>query len=107
VANQPVTFACVNDPVNGRGRLMRFSNYGLRANQVNPGSLNLLPGQQVRMTLMADNVVGCNFSVTAMANRQAALVGLGIALARAKPGAAATDLETVTLAQQIHVDNTP
>jgi MSHA biogenesis protein MshO len=35
------------------------------------------------------------------------LVGVGIALARAKPGAVASDLETVTLAQQIHVDNTP
>jgi MSHA biogenesis protein MshO len=110
VANQPVTFACVNDPVNGRGQLRRFSNYGLLANQADPSTVNLLgqsPPQQVQMTLMADNVVGCNFSVVAMANRQAALVGLGIALARAKPGAAANDLETVTLAQQIHVDNTP
>ncbi len=107
VAGQPVTFACTNDPVTGRGQLRRFSNYGFPANQVDPGSLNLLPATQVQMTLMADNVVGCNFSVVAMANRQAALVGLGIALARAKPGAADNDLETVTLAQQIHVDNTP
>ncbi|MYN30031.1 PulJ/GspJ family protein [Duganella levis] len=110
VAGQPVTFACTNDPVTGRGQLRRFSNYDFPPNQVDPGTLNLLgqsTPQQVQMTLMADNVVGCNFSVVAMANRQAALVGLGIALARAKPGAAANDLETVTLAQQIHVDNTP
>jgi len=110
VARQPVTFACTNDPVTGRGQLRRFSNYNFPPNQVDPSTVNLLgqsPPQQVQMTLMADNVVGCNFSVAAMANRQAALVSLGIALARAKPGAAANDLETVTLAQQIHVDNTP
>jgi len=45
--------------------------------------------------------------VLALANRQAALVGLAIALARAKPGAGGNGLEAVTLAQQIHVDNTP
>jgi MSHA biogenesis protein MshO len=110
VAGQPVTFACMNDPVTGRGQLMRFSNYGFQPNQVNPASLDLrslTPSRQVQMALMADNVLGCNFTVTAVANRQAALVGIGIALARPKPGAAANDLETVTLAQQIHVDNTP
>lgn len=107
VAGQPVTFACVNDPVSGKGQLRRFSGYDFQPNQVDPATVNLLPARQVQMALMAANVFACNFSVTATANRQAALVGLGIALARAKPGAAANDLETVTLAQQIHVDNTP
>ena len=107
VAGTPVTFACVNDPVSGKGQLRRFSNYDFQPNQVDPSTVTLLAPRQVQMALMAANVLACNFSVTTIANRQAALVGLGIALARAKPGAAANDLETVTLAQQIHVDNTP
>lgn len=98
VAGTPVTFACVNDPA-GRGVLRRYWGYGFMATQGDPSAT-------AQMALMADNVVGCNFSVQATANRQTALVGLAIALSRAKPGAA-NGLETVTLAQQIHVDNTP
>lgn len=98
VAGTPVTFACVNDPT-GRGVLRRYWGYGFMAVQGDPAAT-------AQMALMADNVVGCNFSVQATANRQTALVGLAIALARAKPGAL-NNLETVTLAQQIHVDNTP
>jgi MSHA biogenesis protein MshO len=98
VAGTPVTFACVNDP-NGKGVLRRYWGYGFMATQGDPSA-------NAQMALMADNVVGCNFSVQATANRQTALVSLAIALSRAKPGAA-NGLETVTLAQQIHVDNTP
>jgi MSHA biogenesis protein MshO len=98
VAGTPVTFACVNDP-SGKGVLRRYWGYGFMATQGDPAAT-------AQMALLADNVVGCNFSVQATANRQTALVGLAIALARAKPGAA-NGFETVTLAQQIHVDNTP
>jgi MSHA biogenesis protein MshO len=107
VAGSPVTFACVNDATTGRQRLLRYSDYDFQPNQVDPATVVLPQPRQVSMSLMADNVLGCNFTAVATANRQTALVGLAIALARVKPGAAATDLETVTLAQQIHVDNTP
>lgn len=102
VAGAPVTFACENDATGGKGHLTRYWNYGFKPVQVDPKSVG-----GVSSALLADNVMGCNFSVTALANRQAALVGLAIALARAKPGAGGNGLEAVTLAQQIHVDNTP
>lgn len=107
VAGTPVTFACVNDASTGRQRLLRYADYDFQPNQADPATIVLPSPRQVSMALMADNVLGCNFTATAAANRQTALVGLALALARVKPGAAATDVETVTLAQQIHVDNTP
>ncbi|MRW83849.1 prepilin-type cleavage/methylation domain-containing protein [Pseudoduganella sp. FT26W] len=107
VAGSPVTFACVSDATTGRQRLVRYSEYDFQANQVDPATVVLPSPRQVKMTLMASNVSGCNFTATPLANRQTALVGLAIALVRVKPGAAANDLETLTLAQQIHVDNTP
>ncbi|MYN43042.1 prepilin-type cleavage/methylation domain-containing protein [Duganella sp. FT109W] len=107
VAGSPVTFACVNDATTGRQRLLRYSGYDFQPNQVDPATVVQQQPLQVQMTLMADNVLGCNFTTATTANRQTALVGLALALARVKPGAAANDLETVKLAQQIHVDNTP
>jgi MSHA biogenesis protein MshO len=105
VATQPVTFACVDNP-GGGGTLTRFWGYGFRANQVNPATITPTP-PQVGSALMASNVLGCQFSVQQLANQNTALIGLAIALARPSAGAAPNSLETVTLAQQIHVDNTP
>jgi MSHA biogenesis protein MshO len=98
VATAPVTFACVNNPT-GRGTLTRYWNYGFRASQVDPSTL-----QNIGSALMAGNVLGCQFSVVAAANQHTALIGMSIALARPTTGGA---LETVTLAHQVHVNNTP
>jgi MSHA biogenesis protein MshO len=54
---------------------------------------------------VADNVLGCSFSVMQLPNRNTALIGLSIALARARAGD--NNLEAVTLVQQIQVNNTP
>jgi MSHA biogenesis protein MshO len=56
--------------------------------------------------LLANNVAGCDFSFSQTANLQTGLIGLTIALARPRAGAA-NGIETVTLTHQIHVDNTP
>lgn len=102
VASQPVTFVCVSDPVNGKGTLTRVWDYGFQPNQVNPTGL-----KGAQSALMANNVLGCQFNYAQAANQQSAIVGMTIALARPSPGAAANNLETVTLSHQIHVDNTP
>ena len=98
VATAPVTFACISNPT-GRGTLRRYWNYGFRPTQVDPSTL-----QNTSSALMADNVLGCQFSVIAAANQHTALIGMSIALARPTTGVA---LETVTLAHQVHVNNTP
>lgn len=100
VVTMPVTFACANDATTGRGTLTRFWGYGFQASQVNPVLL-----ASTSSALMANNVVGCQFSVQQAANQNTALIGLSIALGRMN--ADAGGLETVTLSQQIHVDNTP
>lgn len=102
VAMPPVTFRCVNDTVTGRGTLQRFWNYGFRAAQVDPSTLN-----DVSSALLASNVYACRFSVTQNANQNTALIGLSIALARSNPGAGGNGLETVTLNHQVHVENIP
>lgn len=99
VAQTPVTFACVNN-ANGTGTLTRFWGYNFPPTQINPAGSG-------RQALMANNVLGCTFSVQQQANQNSALIGLAIALARPNPGAGGNNLETVTLAMQIHVNNTP
>jgi len=99
VATTPVTFACVSDAA-GRGTLTRYWNYGFPPIQINPATVPNVPS-----ALMGSNVLGCQFSVAAAANQHTGLIGMSISLARPVPGNAA--LETVTLAHQIHVNNTP
>ncbi len=102
VASQPVTFACVSDVATGKGSLTRYWNYDFQPSQVNPATLVTKSS-----ALMATNVSACQFTYNQTANQHTALIGLTIALARPAAGAAANNLETVTLTQQIHVDNTP
>ncbi|EEF22607.1 conserved hypothetical protein [Ricinus communis] len=107
VTTQPVTFACSGNSATGQGTLTRFWNYGFPPVQVDPMTRDGTNGIVVQHSLMATNVYGCQFSVTTAQNQQAGLVGLSIALARPSPGAAGNTLETATLVQQVHLDNTP
>jgi MSHA biogenesis protein MshO len=100
VATTPVTFACVNDAATGKGTLTRFWAYGYSPGQVDPSTL-----ANFSSALIASNVLGCQFSVTATANQHTGLIGMAIVLARSTTGSNA--METVTLAHQVHVDNTP
>ncbi|MRW93584.1 prepilin-type N-terminal cleavage/methylation domain-containing protein [Duganella sp. FT80W] len=101
VAMTPVTFACSNDAATGRGTLTR--RWGYATKLPSSGAQTVPTGGYT--ALMADNVYGCQFWTQQAANQNTALVGLSIALARANPDSGG--LETVTLSQQIHVDNTP
>lgn len=100
-ARQPVTFVCINNP-NGAGTLRRYWNYGFLPSQPSIAGLSTASN-----ALMADNVLGCTFTVQQLANRNTALIGLAIALARPSPGSGGNGLETATLTQQIQVNNTP
>lgn len=97
VVGTPVTFRC-EAKANGSGTLARIVG-GFTAAQPTPALTQAA-------ALLANNVVGCDFSVTQAANMQTGLIGLSIALARPAAGVA-NGLETVTLTHQIHVDNTP
>jgi MSHA biogenesis protein MshO len=99
VAGTPVTFRCEGNAT-GTGTLRRVSGYGFPA----PAT----PDQVARDaggSLLANNVLSCDFSVSNTANRQSGLIGLTLSLARRV--ADTSDLETITLTHQIHVDNTP
>jgi MSHA biogenesis protein MshO len=103
----PVTFACSGNAANGQGTLIRYWNYGFPPDQVDPRTRDGVNGVQLKSAVLASNVFGCQFSVSTVANQQAGLVGLAIALARPDPSAAGNTLETATLVQQVHLDNTP
>lgn len=97
VVTSPVTFRCEGQ-ANGKGTLTRFVSANFFSAQPQPTA--------AAGSMLANNVVACNFSIGTPANRQSALVGLTLVLGRANPDAA-NALETVTLTHQIHVDNTP
>jgi MSHA biogenesis protein MshO len=97
VAKAPVTFRCDND-AQGKGTLRRYANYGFQAAQPTPATTP---------ALLANNVLACSFTVDQPANQRSALIVLTIALARPRLGAAVNNLETLTLSEQIHVDNAP
>jgi MSHA biogenesis protein MshO len=97
VVGRPVTFRCQGGP-GGTGTLTRSVAADFYVSQPTPTA--------AAGALLANNVLGCDFSVTSMAHRQSALIGLNLALARASPNSP-NGVETVTLSDQIHVDNTP
>jgi MSHA biogenesis protein MshO len=97
VVGRPVTFRCQGG-AGGTGTLTRSVAADFAVDQPTPTA--------AAGALLANNVLGCDFSVTSMANRQSALIGLNLALARANANSP-NGVETVTLSAQIHVDNTP
>ena len=95
VVSTPVTFRCVG-AANGTGTLMR-----------SVGQFAAVQPTPATGRLMANNVVSCRFSIGALANQQAALIGLTLSLGRTGTAAQTNVIESVTLTHQIHVDNTP
>ncbi len=91
----PVTYVC--SPVaGGSGRLDRYSGYALQATQ--PSNAAGAPLASATRTLMLDNVSGCSFETSAvLANANAVALTLQL-----------TDSnETVTLYEQVYLENTP
>lgn len=100
VVGQPVSFVCVANP-NGKGTIKRYWNYGFKTNQ--PSVATMSAGSSA---LLANGVLTCQFAFTQLANVHSGLLGMAVVLASTVP----TDgnlLETVSMAAQIHVDNTP
>lgn len=89
VVQPPVMFVC--DPV--ARTLTRFWNYGYQVAMPVAGA-----GQSA---VLARNVVACTFQYDVPPNVHIGLIGLAIVLGRPNSP------ETITLAHQIHIDNTP
>lgn len=101
VVSTPVTYYCDGGGVNGTagsGRLTRYSGYSIQTAQPVSAAAAPLSTAPVQARL-ADRVVGCTFSMTSLANVQRGLVSLLITLG--------AGTETLTLQQQVHVDNAP
>jgi len=96
VVTQPVTFRCARQTPAGPVLLTRHWNYGFNASVTDP----LGSGSSA---LLATNVASCSFSYLTAANIQHGLVGLAVTLNRAT----STVNESVTLSQQVNVENTP
>lgn len=90
VVTTPVTYGCAG------GTLTRYWGYPIAAAQATPPS-----GAGVQSAVLARGILNCTFSYTSQANVRAGLVGLGITMA------GEGDAGTITLFQQVHVDNTP
>lgn len=89
VVTTPVTYGCAN------GVLTRYWGYPISATQAMPPS-----GAGVQSAVLARGAT-CNFFYVNQANVRAGLVGLSITMS------GEGDAGTVTLFQQVHVDNTP
>ena len=91
----PVTYLC--DTI--AGTLLRYSSYSIDANQANRDSAGELLGAGATQSLMANQISACTFTYTPGTAERAGLVTLQIAVS--------SQGETVSLLQQIHVDNVP
>jgi MSHA biogenesis protein MshO len=89
VVTTPVTYGCAN------GVLTRYWGYPVSATQGTPPS-----GDNMQSAVLAKGAA-CNFSYVNQANVRAGLVGLSITMT------GEGNAGTVTLFQQVHVDNTP
>lgn len=89
-----VTYACENvgGTTNGTGTLKRYSGYGFKPAQLAPAALG------VSGVLLADKISACSISYNNI-NQRNGLVILSLAITRSG--------ESISLYQQIHVNNAP
>ncbi len=98
VVTTPVTYEC--DP--GTRRLTRYWNYPIARNQPSSADSAELGSGQARNALLATDVNNCAFSYSTVANARNGLVGISLTL-----GSPGSDIGTVSLFSQVHVDNMP
>jgi MSHA biogenesis protein MshO len=91
----PVTYLC--DTV--AGTLMRYQGYDIAANQADRNSHGELIGSGATASLMANQLVGCDFAYTPGTAERAGLLSLVLEVR--------ADGESVSLLSQVHVDNVP
>jgi MSHA biogenesis protein MshO len=105
-AQQAVTYACVgilgalDANLNGRARLMRYSNYGFYATQQTPAGIaaNAAPVASHTEAVLADKVSACAIDYD-VPNQRFGLVAVRLTLTSAN--------ESVYLYNEIHVNNEP
>jgi MSHA biogenesis protein MshO len=91
----PVAYLCDTTA----GTLLRYSGYAIDANQGNRDSAGELIGAGATQSLMANQIAACSFTYTAGTAERAGLVTLQITIR--------SQGESVSLLQQVHVDNVP
>jgi MSHA biogenesis protein MshO len=91
----PVSYLC--DTV--AGTLMRYQGYDIAANQADRNSHGELIGSGATASLMANQIVGCDFAYTPGTAERAGLLSLALEVR--------ADGESVSLLSQVHVDNVP
>jgi MSHA biogenesis protein MshO len=91
----PVTYLC--DTV--AGTLLRYTGYTIDANQASRDSHGELLSAGATSSLMANQIAGCAFTYTPGTAERAGLVTLEITIR--------SQGESVSLLQQVHVDNAP
>lgn len=90
-----VTYLC--DTV--AGTLLRYQGYAVAANQADRNSHGELIASGATASLMANQLVGCEFNYTPGTAERAGLLSLALAVR--------ADGESVSLLAQVHVDNVP
>jgi len=100
IVGQPITYACAAQAA-GAGSLRRYSGYGFQAAQptnTNTGSLlgNLIGANNA---LLSSSVSACTFTYNTSVSAHKALVTLRLTLTRSG--------ESITLLQQVFVENSP
>ncbi len=95
VVTTPVTYVCAG------GSLTRYWGYPIQATQ--PVNAASTPLASFNHALLATGVTGCSFSSQSLANTHTGLIDLSLTMQDANNA----DSGSVTLVQQVHVDNTP
>lgn len=103
VVSTPVTYYCdsISGGVAKAGTLTRYSEYAIQAAQPVSAAAAPLTGAG-HASLLASKVNSCVFSFNSLVNSPRALISLTLGL-----GEPMSDVGSVTLSQQVHVDNTP
>jgi MSHA biogenesis protein MshO len=91
----PVSFLCDT----ATGTLTRYSGYTIATNHTDRDTAAELLAAGASDSVMANNLAACTFTYTPGTAQRAALISLSLTLTQ--------DSESITLLQQVHVDNVP
>lgn len=93
--DSPVSFLCDTTA----GTLTRYSGYSIATSHASRDTAAELLGAGASDSIMADKLTACTFTYTPGTAQRAALISMSLTLS--------DEGETITLLQQVHVDNVP
>jgi MSHA biogenesis protein MshO len=93
--DSPASFLCDS----ATGELTRYSGYTIASNQSDRDSAGELLAAGASDSIMSNHLAACTFTYTPGTAQRAALMSLSLTLTQ--------DGESITLMQQVHVDNVP